>query len=246
MLAPAFHGPVGAAGPAAGPDEDRVAVRHLDPGALLPRFQVAHVNARAGLQIVDAFQPRDVHQHAAGEDAVAQVIDRVLLGAAFLLHLFPGEAIPHLPVEEAVREAVEMRVGVAVIVDGEPIGGAGRGRLGDHVLVGREVVFSLDRVDVGRQRHRDPVLDERGRLPALGRGDQVQRADFVVLAPAPPVRELGLPALVLRFRDRRPIARRGCATPLLRSNDGGARRHQCECTSPMPYASCNPPCVAGV
>ena len=42
---------------------------------------------------------------------------------------------------------------------------------------------------VARQRHRQTALDEMLRRRLLGRGDQVQRAELIVVAPAAPVVE---------------------------------------------------------
>src|SRR5687768_6535818 len=66
-----------AARPHAGTDEQRVTRSDLHAGALFPGLQVLDVDRRARLEERHALQPRDVDQHAAREDAVLEVVDRV-------------------------------------------------------------------------------------------------------------------------------------------------------------------------
>jgi len=70
-------------------------------------------------------------------------------------------------------------------------------------LVGKRIVDGLDGIDVGRHRHRESLLHEGRRLAPFGRRDQIEGADLIVLAPAPPIGELFLPAFVFRFADHR-------------------------------------------
>src|SRR5436190_3439744 len=92
-----------------------------------------------------------------------------------------------------VIPGIEVRVRDAVIGHADPVGAEAEHR----ELVRRRVVHRLLGVRVAGQRHRHAVAHERGRLTALLGRDQVERADLIVLTPAPPVGELGLPALVL-------------------------------------------------
>jgi hypothetical protein len=58
------------------------------------------------------------------------------------------------------------------------------------VLEGIRVVLGLFSQHVVRERHGGTVFDERDRLFALGRGDQVGRPELIVRAPASPVLDL--------------------------------------------------------
>ena len=92
-----------------------------------------------------------------------------------------------------VGERVEVRVGDAVITHGDPVGGDALHR----DLVRLRIVDGLYGIGVRGQRHGHAVADERGSLPPLLGRDEVQRADLVGRAPAPPVGQLRLPARVL-------------------------------------------------
>ena len=79
VRASAQPGPDGLASrPHAGPHEQRVASRHLHARLLLPRLEILDVDRRAGLQIRHALQARDIDQNSAREDAVLDVVNRVL------------------------------------------------------------------------------------------------------------------------------------------------------------------------
>ena len=183
-----------AADPASRAHEHRVAGRHPEPGLPLPGLEVLGVDGRARLEVVHALEPRDVHQHAARDDAVLEVVD----GAARMavrqhLLLVRHVAVVGRPVVEDVGERVDVRHAVAVVADVPPVAAEAVDLLDERAAV-------VDRrlgIEVERQRHGHAVAHQRGGLAALGRRDQVQRADLVVRAPAPPVRQLGLPAVVL-------------------------------------------------
>ena len=106
-----------------------------------------------------------------------QVVDRVLLRPVFLGHFLVREAVPHLAVEEAMGEGVDVRVRVAVERHGDAVA-ARRSAALDVIACsyGLRVVGAFLGVDVAGQRDGDAVFDERGRLLALGRRDQIQRA----------------------------------------------------------------------
>ena len=100
-------------------------------------------------------------------------------------------------VEVNVRERIEMRVRDAVRDDADAVGA-----YGDHAVLERiGVVDRFLHVGVARERDGEPFPYESSSLPPLRGRDQVERAQLVVLAPAPPVRQLCFPAFELRASD---------------------------------------------
>ena len=187
------------AGPPSPPDEKGVAGADRDPRLRLPRLEVGDGDALAGPQVRDPLQPRDVVEDPAGEDAVPHRQDGVL-GRAPLHRDGLGNRIPvpHLPVEEAVGEAVDVgRAGTvdARIVDG--VGGAPRRRADHPPLQRTGVVDAPLGIRDRRERHREPFRHQVRRLAALLRGDQVERAQLVVRPPPAPVGQLVEPGVVL-------------------------------------------------
>src|SRR5437868_5663414 len=80
------------------------------------------------------------------------------------------------------------------------------------MLVRLPVIGAAFGVDVSRERDGDAFLHEGRRHFALGRRDQIHRAELVVLTPAAPVRQLRFPQLIFGLADRRPSA--GCGKRL--------------------------------
>ena len=111
-------------------------------------------------------------------------------------------------VEDAVEvdmcEGIEMRMRDAVIADRDAIGTNPVHR--DLVRIG--IVDCFYGIDVSGQRHGDAIFHQTGRLLALRRRDQVQRANLIVFSPASPVRERLLPLFVFAVGDD--VAGRRC------------------------------------
>ena len=118
-----------------------------------------------------------------------------------------GRAVVHLALVEDVGEPVDVREDLAVEDEGDVLGGplehldAGEERVAGVVAEG-VALAGLDHVDQrvgGAHRHRagegdlaragdaDAFLHQRGGLLALLGRDQVERAEEVVIPPAPPV-----------------------------------------------------------
>ncbi|PYS59538.1 MAG: hypothetical protein DMF76_16215 [Acidobacteria bacterium] len=75
-----------------------------------------------------------------------------------------------------------------------------------HFVLGRtevEIVGGFLQIREVRERYGYAILHQTGRLHFLLRRDEVQRAAFIVFAPAAPVREFGLPAIDLLDGDGR-------------------------------------------
>ena len=213
--------------PATGADQDDVAGADAGPGLLFPRVEVFGMDRRAGLQVREAAEPRDVDQHAAGDDALFQVLDaqfRRAGGGDLRLR----EAVVHPARVEHVAQAVDVRVRQAVVRD---LVGVGHGEAGvvrprpvDHVEERRTVVHRLLLLDVAGEGDRHPGTDQRHRRLALGRRHEVERAELVVGSPAAPVRELDQGLLEVRTAPSRGGPRR------VLSGRGGrsAGEHPCQ------------------
>ncbi len=92
-------------------------------------------------------------------------------------------------------ERIQVGVGDPVVADRNLVRSNGQ-----HLdFVGIGIIDRLDGVGVACHGYREALLHQRRRLLALGRCDQVQGADLILPAPASPVRQIFLPALVLRF-----------------------------------------------
>ena len=153
---------------------------------------------RGGFEIRHTFQSRNVDQDAAGEDAILYVVDRVFR-VSFLEHRFRIRRIA--VIEDSVRmdvgQRIEVRMGNPVVIDRDSV-------LPDRqhgVLIRIPIVNSLNSINVPCEGDREALLYESRRLPSLGRRNQVQGSDLVVLAPSFPVRKLHLPAFVFRLCD---------------------------------------------
>ena len=199
---------LGPAGPPPGPDEQHVAALHPQARLALPGFEVLDADRRAGFEVVDALQARNVHQDPAADDPLLVVGDPQP-GAAFLGHLVGANvAVVQRPLVHHVAKRVHVRVGVAVIGERVAVAAEGTGTVGaEHLVADRRSGFDVGLGQVGvRQRDRDAGRGQGQRAAALLRGHEVERAQLVVAAPAAPVRELGHPAGDRLRRDRvRPL-----------------------------------------
>ena len=65
--------------PSSRSNQDRIAGLNLEARLLDPCVQIFRINPRARLEILDTLQSRNVHQHAAGDDAVLPGEDRPLV-----------------------------------------------------------------------------------------------------------------------------------------------------------------------
>src|SRR5215467_5794983 len=189
--------------PSPSADKHRVARRQLQPGLLLPRFEVFGIYRRPRLKIRHSFQRGHIHQDSAGEDPLFQRGDRELPRAS-LSHLLLRVAVVHLALPEHMAECVEMRVLIAVeryleVVDAEWNGTVVDAGQHHRMLVWIGVVFSLLRVCVTSERNRETVPDQRRRLFTFRGGDQVDRPELVVLAPSSPVGKLGHHSIDVSF-----------------------------------------------
>src|SRR5262245_48596396 len=72
--------------PASGPEQDDVAGGDLHAGLLFPRLDVLGVDGGAGLEVLDAFQARNVDQHATRDDAALQIVDAEFRAALLGVH----------------------------------------------------------------------------------------------------------------------------------------------------------------
>ena len=69
----------GATRPDAGSHEERIPRRHADARLLLPCLEILDVDRRSRFEIGHALQPWNVNEDAARDDAVLDVVDRILL-----------------------------------------------------------------------------------------------------------------------------------------------------------------------
>ncbi len=102
--------------PAPGANEKHVAAAHGDARLDLPSLELVSHDGRAGFQVVHPPHPRQVHQHAAGEEPQLGVVDaqhsRTLRRDGVERHA----VVEHAVVGE-VRQAIHVRVGEAVVGD---------------------------------------------------------------------------------------------------------------------------------
>ena len=196
------------AGPPTPPDQEGVAGADRDPRLRLPRLEVGDGDAFARPEVRDPLQPGDVVEDTAGQNAVPHRQDRVP-GRSPLHRDRVGNRVPvpHLPVEEAMSEAVD--VGRAGAVDARIVDGVGgsRRRRADHPPLQRTGVVDAP-LGIGNrcERHREPFRHQIRGLPPLLRGDQVERAHLVIRSPPAPVGQRVEPRVVLRPAHQRRIA----------------------------------------
>ncbi len=92
-----------------------------------------------------------------------------------------------------VNDAV---IGTRILVS---VGSAGRVHRAQGALQDIRGIRSMFLHDIVRERNRQAFCDESRSLFPLRRSNQVGRAEFVVISPSPPVRELFQRAVVVRF-----------------------------------------------
>jgi hypothetical protein len=164
---------------------------------LFERLEVFAVDRRARLEPAFwrlARKQRRIEQDPASDHAVLQRNDAAFRTAVRRLHVLECAAVIALAVDHLVAiDGVEMAEGRAVVGpdEGVLIGRAARSRADHLALEMSTAVGLLFLENVMRQRDGDSLLDESGGLLPFGRRDEVRRPEFVVLAPAAPVRELG-------------------------------------------------------
>jgi len=185
-----------AAGEPAGADEDDVAGTYFKVGLFFPGVEIFGVDAGAGFEVIDSFEPGDVHQNSSCDDAVAEVEDTVLCGSVLGDFVF-GKAVVHFAVVQEVTEGVHVGVDVAVIGDEEGVagvGGAGGGFA--YADAGHFADDGLGVIDGGLEfgeageGEGDAFFDGGEGLFAFGGGDEVDGAHLIVLAPTAPVGEV--------------------------------------------------------
>ena len=186
-----------------GADDDEVAAPDLDLLMLGACVELVVGNALAILEPVDAAEAGDVQQHAASGHLVAGMLDAQHvqplgvdeLGVVAVVSLVLVENVPErIPVGGALHTQIEGVVGVANLVPVLAAGnGVGAGR--EHLVDGIEAPAEqagLRPVAVERDAEREHLApaDQAGRLDDILWPHVIERADLVVLAPAPPVLEL--------------------------------------------------------
>ena len=146
-------------------------------------------------------------------------------------------AVVGLALEDVVAERVHMGGGGGVISRRDHVHRRARPHLavGTHQerdLEGRRVVGQHFLVEGVRHRHRQALADQRHGLLTLGRGDEVEGADLVGGAPAPPVRDVlhhlhDLGPGRVRWRGRR-LGRGACIVGPVRGarHDEDAGQHE--------------------
>ena len=173
----------------AGSDQQDVPFPDGHPLLGLGCLQLIAKDVLPRLEPRDPSESRNVEQDAPSDQTVLQDLDRLGRGTA------RGDGVRGFPVVERslvadVREGVDVRMGVAVVVDTHVVLGEANGIVAAprrHVMVrGPRVVRRRGRVQRPTERDGDPLTHEPGsRSDALGR-DAVQRAALVVLSPFPP------------------------------------------------------------
>src|SRR6266478_4786638 len=186
-----------------GANDDEVAAADLDLLLLGAAVELVVGNAFAVLEPVDAAETRDVEQHAAPHHLVLGMLDAQHvqplgvdeLGVIAVVGLVLVEDVPErIPVSGPLHAQVQRVVGVADLVPVLPAGdgvGAGRQHLMDRIEASSEQA-GLRAVAVERDAERKHLAgaDQTSGLDDILRPDVVERADLVVLAPAPPILQL--------------------------------------------------------
>ena len=213
---PRFSGPSsGLALLQPGVDEDAVAGLDADPLRLLGGIEIGGIHALVRCQPWDAARGRDVEQHSAREDAVLlreHVAEREPARQRDLGRL---AAVVDVLAAIDVGDRVEVRQREAVHVERQRIDRTDRVmRLVAHrVPHRRRIVGRLQGVEVARERQRPAGADQRRRGEALRVRDVVERAELVVLAPAPGIVDLVEQRVELGFRWKLSLLGHGCPLP---------------------------------
>jgi hypothetical protein len=173
------------------------------------RIEVVRKNGVAGHEVVDAAQRRNIEQHAASDDAIAQGRHRVMGRTVDRGDEARRLAVVHHAIEEHVRQRVDVRHVDAVTTDADVLA-CGRNAVGFAVAVRMEMwivqpLARLDhealllargilRLDHERARNRQAFSHELGCCDLVGGFDVVESAELIVIAPAAPVRQRVEPA----------------------------------------------------
>ena len=182
---------VGVPGLTAAIHHQRIAGSHLDTLYGSNVLQLPTVDGSVHGHVGTVPVPGHVQQHSPGDQALLPVMHRTPLGPVhgdFLIGVAPvphAVLVPHVAqgVQVGCRRAV---IGNAVVVSGEPGCGAAVDLF--HVVDGRgRVVGRRNRGELAAERHRAPRPDQASGFDAFLRGDHVDRADLVFVAPAAPV-----------------------------------------------------------
>ncbi len=187
----------------AGAHEDEIAASDRHVLVLGAFVELVVGNALAVLHPFHAAEARDVEQHAAPDHLVLGILDaehgkpaRVdQLGVVTVIGLVLVEHVAErVPMGGALHAQHQRVVGVTdlvpVLLAGNRIG-AGRQHLVDRIEAAAEqAVLRAFAVERNAEREHLAGADQARRLDDVLRGDVVERADLVVLAPAAPVREL--------------------------------------------------------
>ena len=184
-------------------DADRVT--GLEPDAPLAQdvLQLPAVDGSLLRHARDGAVARHVEQHAARDDPLGPVLDRSERRPIERDLPLRIAAVPHRLVVPGVAERVDVRRGHAVVEDAVVVGGepalAARERA--HVVLRGEGVVEPRLLREGpAQRDGAPAAHQSRRRHALGRRDEVERADLVVRPPASPVPAVANVAAHVSFR----------------------------------------------
>ena len=115
----------GAAGEAAGPDQEEIAGLHAHAGPRFRGLQLVRDDRVARLEPRRAAEARDVEQDAARHDSGGRGVDRIALGSE-RGHQRAGPAVVHRVAVEDVAEGVQVCDRVAVRAQREVVARGGR------------------------------------------------------------------------------------------------------------------------
>src|SRR5262245_32749664 len=171
-------------------DADRVAGLERDAASFHDVFELPPVHGSILRHAGHAAVPRHVEHHAARDDAVGPVLDRAKGRAVERDLALRITAVPHRLLVPRVAERVDVSRRHTVIEDAVVVAGksAVAARDDAHEVLRREGV--ADSGVLGKrtaQRYGAPAPHQSRGGRALGRRDEVDRADLVVLPPTPPV-----------------------------------------------------------
>ena len=188
-------------------EHHRVAGQQLDALGLRRLLDLPPVNGCLPRHERPAAQPRDVDQHAAGDNPVGPDVDRAERCSGERDLSLGVAAVVQLALVPEVTERVQVGHRHPVVVDAEvvpggPDGGALHRRPGHVVLHGTRIVRPHRLVQRTAQRHCPARFHQTGGRHALLRRDQVHRAGGVILPPPAPIPPVGEVAHDLCFRRR--------------------------------------------
>src|SRR5207248_10398361 len=139
-----------------GANEHGITGRYLQSGLFQPRLDILDVDCSAGLEILDAFELRDVDEDATGEDSILEIVNGIFCVTIGLLHLFRIRLVDvakHAVVVD-MCEGVEMSVRDSVERDADPISSQS-----EHLMLIRLwIVDRLFGVRITGERYREAFL----------------------------------------------------------------------------------------